>query len=353
MRVFLLKYCAFLIAGVIVFTLCGIGILLFLNNSYLKDAGTYSAVKLTGSSSSNAQPQNLQISEKADHFTCSHDGSYLAYTDNNVLKIADLNASKIINIPDVENMQIVLYKWIYDRDRLIITEKSKISNYAKMYYFELSDRKLVEVRDNYNNKDIKVTYSSSSNSVADIDFSAQTNLYFLKVTSSNDLSKLWKVNIMVSTNTLSAVTRNIGKILCLKLQDVLLYEDNENKRVYKYGSEVPIKIEGKTDFKLLSVDNNDNVYLALTSNNIQADAIYYGDAVKGKWNKIILNKTVDLKDLYMSFTGNLYANDTANSALTNLNTGKSVSYQGNLIGVYDSGCLTEKNNTILQMPIIP
>lgn len=80
-------------------------------------------------------------------------------------------------------MKVSSYKWIYDRNRIIIAKisTSGYTYYGKLYYFDMTDKNMTEIRDNYYNKDIKISLTGSSDSVTGIDMSAQTDLTFLKV----------------------------------------------------------------------------------------------------------------------------------------------------------------------------
>ena len=261
----------------------------YLNNFYIKDTGDYSVVKVPSTVVKHAPLRKISIGSRATRLSASHDGSYLAYLQGGLLVLADFATGQKINVPHVSSMKISDYKWIYDRDRLIITEikTGGYPYYGKMYYIDMKDRKLVEIRDNYYNRDVKIALYGSGDTVSDLDMSAETNLTFLKVTYGSGKSKLWESNIMVSTNPLNkAVTKSIGRIACLKMSETLFYENLYNGMVYRYGSNTPIKIGGNTQFKLMGVDQNDNIYLA-KMNGRMTGCVYYGNPLKRIWKSEI------------------------------------------------------------------
>jgi hypothetical protein len=126
---------------------------------------------------------------------------------------------------------------------------------------------MTEIRDNNTNQDLKIPISSGNDSVAQIDMSTETGVTYVKIADRNGISRLWKINSFVGAQRMrNTVTGNIGRILCLKTSDSLLYEDRSNGRVYQYNTASSIKINSTRGLKLLGIDNADNVYLAAMNN---------------------------------------------------------------------------------------
>lgn len=322
----------------------------YLNSFYIKDSGSYSMVRVSNVDAKKASLKKASIDSGAAKFSVSYDGNYLSYLLDGSLVIVDISSGKKTTVHNADNMKISDFKWIYDRNRMIITEIATGGNsyYGKMYYFDMKDKKLVEIRDNYNNRDVKITLNGNSDNISDLDMSAETNLTFLKVTYSSGNSRLWESNIMVSTNSLkNAVTKKIGRISCLKMTETLFYEDSDSCKVYRYGSSAPIDISGHTKFKLLGVDQNDNVYLA-SMNGSTADCIYYGNPLQKNWNKINTVGSVYSTRLCVTYQGAVYQDDHSNSKLINLKTKKVTKYSGSVIGIYDNGFLSRNNNQVKQ-----
>lgn len=327
--------------------LLDIGFLIYLNNSYLKDSGSFS-IKAVSSAISKSTLKEMAIDNNATNLEVSHDGSYLCYMKDNGIVIENLSNGDRYSIPQVGNMKVSTYKWIYDRDRILIAETSTAGYpyYGKLYYYDLMDKNLTEIRDNYYNKDIKISLRSSSDSVTDIDMSAQTDLTFLKVTDGSRSSRIWELNIMVSTNSLpSAVTNHIGKITCLKRSETVFYESTDSGKIYQYGNRTPISINGNSDLKILGVDQNDNIYLASMSGN-QVNCVYYGSARENTWSRLVTDPSIGISDLYVTYEGNVYESLRSSHKITNLSTQAKQSYTGEIVGVFDSGFLTKVNNQV-------
>lgn len=343
----IMKYFRFFILGIGIFLVLDIGFLAYLNNSYLKDSGSFTVKKVL-SAAPKATSKAMAIDSNASNLQISYDGNYLCYLKDNGIIVEDLTNGQKFPIPQVSNMKVSSYKWIYDRDRIIIAETSTTgyTYYAKLYYFDMTDKNLTEIRDNYYNKDIRILLAGSSDSVTDIDMSAQTDLTFLKVTGGSGSSKLWESNIMVSTNSLpNTVTKNIGKIACLKRSETLFYESASSGKVYQYGNRTPISINGNSDLRILGVDQNDNVYFAYMVGD-QVKCVYYGTANGGNWNTVNVDPATKLSQLYVTYQGYVYENLPSSSTILNLVTHIRQKYSGEMQGIFEGGFLTQKGDQV-------
>lgn len=341
------KYFRFFLKGIGLFLLLDIAVLIYLNNSYLKDSTAFSITKLTASSPKLAAAKTA-VPAGASALQVSHDGEYLAYLSGGTVHIAELAGGRTIAVPSASRKRVSSFKWIYDRDRLLIAEISLAGApyYGKLYYYDMASPGLVEIRDNYYNKDIKFSLSGGGDSITEIDMSAETNLTFLNVNSGAKRNRLWESNIMVSTNPLlGTVTRNIGKFACLKRTDTLFYEDDANGEVYRYGSRLPLRAEGHTELKILGVDENDNLYLASVSGGT-VRSIYYGSPAAGNWRRLAVAAAAPVSEFYLAYPGTVLENLPAGSCLVNLATKARSNYSGVLAGVFDTGFLSETGGQV-------
>lgn len=339
------KYLRFLLSGLAVFFVIDLGIVFYFDNFGLKDSTTFSVSKVIVNSSKPAA-KGIKIAAGVSGFEASHDGTYLACSSGGEIYIYSLNSSNQITVHPEDGMQISAFKWIYDRDRLMIAEFSVSgSRYGKLYYMDMADQKVVEIRDNYYNKNITIPLSSAS-SICQLDMSAETNLTFFKVGSVTGTGKLWESNIMVSTDRLTkVVTNHVGDFACLKRTETLFYEDFYNGKVYRYDTQSAIQIGTLSQFKILGVDQNDNLYL-LSIKNQETNAIYYGNPGSGGWKKVILPTATAPENLFLTYPGVLAENLSTGKTMVNLSTKTRISYSGQVIADYDGGFMTEKDHTV-------
>lgn len=339
------KYLRFLLLGLAVFFVIDLGIVIYFNNFDLKDSPKFSVSKVIACSSKPVG-KGTEIAADASDFQASHGGTFLACSSGGEIYIYALNGGDKITVHPEDGMQISAFKWIYDRDRLMIAEYSVSGNrYGKLYYMDMADQKVVEIRDNYFNRDIAVPLSSAS-SICQLDMSAETNLTFFKVGSVTGTGKLWESNIMVSTNRLTkVVTGHVGGFACLKRTETLFYEDFYNGKVYRYDTQNAIQIGTLSHFKILGVDQNDSLYL-LSIKNQEANAVYYGDPGSGGWKKVVLPAATAPANLFLTYPGTLAENLSASNIMVNLSTGARIPYSGQVIADYDGGFLTEIDHTV-------
>jgi len=344
-QTFLFKFFVFGLAAMIIVQ-CGI--LAFVGNVYFSDNASYIGHKVETKQSDKIKTTNFAVENGVKQFYGSFDGKYAAYQYNHSIEILNLDNGTKKNIEAAKGMQIVCFKWIYDRDRLMIAERSKSGSYFKLYSYDTSDKSTTEVIDNVDEKSIKISVLGSDETVSQIEMSTLTNLIYLKIAGKNS-SRLYKINIMAQKSSITIPTHHIGNIALLKSDDIILYENTYNDTVYDSSSGKTLSIGGKNKLKLIGADNSDNVYLTPATNN-KTSVIYYGDELLGIWQTINLPSAVSMNDLYLTGNGELYANNSSSSSLVNIKTGKTTKYKGSLKGVYDFGFLTQSGNKLVRQP---
>jgi hypothetical protein len=367
-RSFFFKYIRFLVTGLVFLLIVESGALIYLDRSVLKE-NTYVSIQKI-STNTPAKPAGLKIylDSTAQQVKASYDGGYLAYTDGEggALDVINLTDGKKTQIPMAQDMNLSYYKWVYDRDQLIVAETSSgDSDYAKLYNLDADDladsSEPVEIRNTVQNTDAEIPLASKSSAITDMDFSTSTVTTYLKITGKSDRSILWKFNVPDENDAYSSITvKNIGNIQCLKNESELLYENLDNGRVCVAGQGY-LKVDDKTKFRLLGFDGADNVYLAGGSSGT-TDAIYYGSIVSNDdstdgsmtvnltpdMQKISLSQSVNVDDIYVTMSGGIYVNDSDNNTFTNIVTNKAISYHGSVKCVYGNGFITIDNGEILQ-----
>jgi hypothetical protein len=317
----------------------------------------------------------MSIESGVDNYQGSFDGRYIAYQKNGEVSILDLTSGVVSNIDSLQDMTVSYFKWIYNSDRLIIAEKNTSGSncYAKLYYYDMKTANLTEIRNNHANSQIKINLTNKTSEITDIDMSSDTGKTYIKTTTQSGVSKVLKIDAFIDTggpqSLTSTVSKNIGKIQCLKWRDSLLYEDSQDGYVYMYGSHTPLS---PTDFKmplsLLGYDSSDNVYFADVSNGV-TNTIYTGnfDGNQWSWKTITLNTSIDVNNTYIQMNGDIYFNDKTASTMIkvlpiDISSGASssqssvsastassdgIKYKGTIISVFASGFITIYNNEVI------
>jgi hypothetical protein len=321
---FFIRYSIYLFTGIGALLILELGAMIYVNDVYLADNSAYSVVKVTRELAATLKYESVDVGIDSAQEAGSFDGRYVASLSGGTVSITDLASGDKAIVGNVSGMKAEHFQWLYDRDWLAIAEKSdNATRYpnVKLYSYDIADKTLTEIRNNTANQDLKIQLSSNADSVTQIDMSTGTGVTYVKVTGKNGTSKLWKVNSFVGVERMeNTIEGDIGKIVCLKTADDLLYEDSSNGRVYRYSTGSSLSINGTRSLKLLGIDSADNVYLAAMSNG-KTKTVYYGSVSAGRWNAVSLGKTVDPADIYVTFDGGVYLNDTSNSSISKVLVG--------------------------------
>ena len=369
---FLIQYSIYFCIGLGVLLIVEVGAMIYVNNVYLADDSRYSVVKVTKEPVATQKYKSVNIGTGVQQESVSYDGRYVACLKGGAVSITDLVSGDTTTVGGVSGMTAECFQWLYDRDWLAIAEKSinsSISPYVKLYSYDIANKSITEIRNNNANQDLKIQLSSRTDSVTQIDMSTETGVTYVKVTNKSGTSKLWKINSFVGVQRMgNTITGNIGKIVCLKTADDLLYEGSSNGRVYQYSTGSSLKINGTRSLKLLGIDSSDNVYLAAMTNET-TDTVYYGNVSPGKWDTVSLGKFVNPANIHVTFSGDIYLNDVVKSSISKVSVGgqsqqtdstplKSSSkagasssagqpgintYKGSLLNVFDNGFITIDN----------
>lgn len=343
-----MRYLKIFIIGFLAIIIIQFGGLVFLETVYFADNSSYSSTKVENNATQEVSKLKLILEEGSTNTSASYDGKYLAYLKNKDLFVLNLDDTNKTKVSANDGMEILYYKWIYDRNRLILAERPtniKNGTFFKLYYYDVDSKSKVEIFNEVNNRSIKIPIYNSNEKIDAIDMSTLTNIIYVKLSSSNNYSRVYSINIMAQEKRINTVTHNIGKVISTKRDNVLLYENLSDRKVFKHSDSLPLEIDGNSNLRLLGIDNSDNIYLALINNN-KTKTIYYGSITNKSWKKIDINTSVDINDIYINFKGQSYIINRSKSIAKDILTGKETYYIGKIIGMYENGIISEKNNEI-------
>lgn len=345
-----MKYFKISVIGFLVMLTIQVGVLVFLETVYLADNASYTSKKAEDNSSKKPVIQEFALENGSSDIAASFNGKYLTYLKDNNLFVLDSENNTSIKVPADNGMDLLYYKWIYDRNRLLLVERPTDLNkeaFYKLYYYDVSSNSKVEINNQVGKQSAKIPVKSSDEKIGAIDLSTLNNIIYIKLSGSNNYCRVYSLNIMARVSSVSTVTHDIGKIISTKRDDILIYENLKDKKIYSSGGNSPLTIDGNSNFSLLGIDNNDNIYLALTDSALKT-RIYYGNITNKDWKKIDLAAATDPKNIYINFDGQIFVSDTSKSTVMELLTGKSEAYSGNIIDINSHYIISENNNRILK-----
>lgn len=337
------RFTRFFFKGFILLLILELGGFLFLDRFYLQDTGAYRAQKVTAQSAVRLKQVTVDSGTGVSNFQCAYDGGYLSYLKNGSIVVVSLSSGKKTVVPDTEGMTVLTYRWIYDKDRILIVEKNSAGSSARLYYYDTADNVKTEI-DNAEKRQVLTLPLKSGTTSANLDMSTLTNLTYVKLTSKSG-SRLYKIDVNATRTLLSTVTSAIGNIAALKSDAVFLYGDEKHNYVYKLGSSRPLSVLGHKTLRLLGSDINDTVYLAVPEND-KTQTIYYGSVGGDTWHTLRLEQAMPLDDIYFNVYGGPYLADPESGAVTRLLTGTRVTSKGTLVGIYTEGFFSLSGNTV-------
>ena len=295
-------------------------------------------------------PNEIDIKDGLGEVSLSSDGRFIAYMEDNKLKVLDSNDGSEKEFTSESNGEVVYYKWLTNENSIILIQKVQKNGGA---YFEpisfnakkgearqLADFKLNEVRINIENKTDKID---------NVVFSNATHSLYIKIIKKNGKSDLYYANVM---NQLAEVrsNKNIGNIVVPTTNTNAVMEMGDGATIL--NSPGNIEIPNVEVTKILGVDINDNVYFGEQVNDKIAK-IYYTvlSDKKLQWHTLTLQKPVDKADILIDYLGKVYINNKAESSVLELISKKTVKYEGQLIQTYSKGVISRNENKLIKNEI--
>lgn len=301
-------------------------------NNYLFSTQTKVKIQKVEKTNKNVKDAVVSVPSNAKNVQVSFDAKYLAYYDSDSLKIVNTKTGETKNVDFNDGVKVSYYKWLPDRNRMLIGEKHTGSNgnSFKLSYYDVDKDVKDQVKD--------LTWADKKSEVVDIQASPLTNMIYVKVSLGGKRSSIYSLNIMKEMKKVETNAYVIGETDLLSHKDKFLYEDLTHHRVYVTGSSKQISIPGVKDTCLIGVDQEDNVYIGELSNN-EVTKVYYGSLSEdtSTWKSENLSTASNQSDIYISPNGKIHVNDNLRGVITELGSGKETNYNGNFLQMYTDG----------------
>jgi hypothetical protein len=324
--------------------------LLYVDNFYLNDETSFNAKKVDLTSKKSPNKINVKLSESAKNVGVSYNGNYVSYYDNGELYVVDTSNNKKKEIKFENNAELSSYKWLPDRDIMLIAEKYT-NDFGSSYlnfesYNANKDEKTVISNDK--NKQLKISLSDEKYEVQDIAVSTATNVTYIKVGKEGAKSKLYRINVMAQVEETKYPSCKLGKIAAQNKEDRLIYEDISSNRIRAIGMKNPIATGENATHYLLDTDGEDRIYIGNGENGkIRKIFIINLKSSKNNMKSINLPEVVDKNNIFIARDGRIFINNSSKSVVTELSTGKETEYTGKLVEIYNLGIISIANNKLL------
>ena len=316
-----------IIAWAILSIILQIGGLFVLDNFVFKHSSKFKSNKID-IEKQNTKDINVIIPNGAENVNISYNGKYLTYYENDTLYIEESKTGTKTEVKTEDNGEILYYKWLSDRDRLIIAEKV------------VKDGETVIQLITYSPKDSSVSYVTSicdyedDMKVMKITESTFTSVYYVDIYRSGLKSMVYRIDINNDKSKVSLQASVLGNMQVIPHVDRLVYEDEINNKFYVTSPNKQLTFNSNKNLTLLGIDRNDVIYIG-ELNGEKISSIIYGkvDEDTSSWKTVNLEAVVNRKDIYFNNESEILINDNLKGAVKNLTTGLEVEYEGKLVQI--------------------
>lgn len=322
---------------------------LFVDNFYLNDETSFNAKKIDAASKKTPAKINVKVSDDAKNIGVSQNGNYISYYEDGVIKVVDTSSNKKNEIKFEDGAKLSSYKWLADKDIMLIAEKYEDDDGSSFLKFQSYNAKKGEksVLSNENNKELKISLPDSKYEVTDIALSSAANVTYVKVSKNGVKDRIYYINLMANVEETKYPNCKLGKISVENKEDRLIYEDTTNNRIRAIGLKNPIATGENGIHYLLNIDVEDRIYIGNGENN-KIKKIFVVNLKKLSENqKIVLPEVTDKNNIYITRDGKIYVNSPSKNLITGLSDSKEIKYKGTLVGIYNLGIISKDNGKIL------
>ncbi|MGN0143739.1 MAG: dipeptidyl-peptidase IV [Clostridium sp.] len=287
----------------------------------------------------NTKDINAKIPSGAQNVNISYNGKYLTYYENEVLYIEETKTGIKSEVKTEDNGEILYYKWLSDRDRLVITEKVVKNGepIIQLITYSPKDSSISYVTDicNYED-DMEVTKITES---------TFTSVYYVDIYKGGLKSTVYRIDINNDKEKVALQASVLGNMQVIPHVDRLVYEDKISNKFYVTSPNKQLTFNSNKNLTLLGIDRNDVIYIG-ELNGEKIASIIYGkvDEDTSSWQTITLDAVVNRTDLYFNNKSEILINDNLKGAVKNLKTGVEVEYEGKLVQIKEDFIATSDNN---------
>lgn len=337
---------------IIVCTLVALGVqqgaFLYVENVYLDTDADITIEKVDETNEEqNEKKEEIQLKANTGDIRLSDNGRYVAYMDNDKLKVLDGYDNTERQVKTEDNETIVYHQWLTNENNMIIIKKVKEgrnSYFQPITYYAKKDetRSLTD----FDISEIKIDINNDEEKVDGVIFSTATNTLYIKIKKPSGKCDLYRLNIM---NQLELVRKNkeIGDIIVPPTTTKCVMEMGNYATIL--DSKDNIQIPNVNVTKILGTDMNDNVYFGEEVNG-KITKIHYSvlNDANSKWKNYILSKPVNKEDISIDYSGRIFVNDEEAKVVNELTGGQSVRYEGKYVQIYSKGIISRTGNKLLK-----
>lgn len=327
-----------IIAWAILSLILQIGGLFILNNFVFQHTSDFKSKKIEVEKTT-GKDINATIPTNAESINISYKGKYLTYYLDDALYIEDTKSGTKNKVTTEDEGTILYYKWLSERDRLIIAEKVKKDGEDKIQLLT------------YNPKDFTQTYVTdicryqNNMEVKKISASVLTGVYYIDIHKGGVKSTVYRIDRNNDISTVDIQANVLGNMEVIPHSDRLVYEDELNNKFFVTSPDKKLNFNTNKNLTLIGIDREDVVYMG-ELNGDKITSITYGkvDDEPSTWTTVSLESAVTRNNIYFNDSSQILVNDDLQGCVTNLSTGKKLEYEGKLIQIKEDFIATMNNS---------
>lgn len=324
--------------------------LLFIDKFYLGDKGTFNIKKVDISSKKSHTKIKVKVPDDAKDIKVSRNGNYISYYENENIYVVDTDKNKKKEVSVSDDAELSYYTWDADSDVILMAEKfsKNGSSYLKFEGYD-AKRDTTTERKNDQNEVLEILLPGNNYSVKNVAFSGASNVTYVASGAEGQRCRIYRIDRMTKMNLAKVRTTELGNIAAINTSDgdQLIYEDRSSNRIRGKSAEAIATGENAMHY-LLGADNNDLLYIGNGENN-SINKIFVANLTKPRstWKTYKLSGSVNKKNIYVLRDGRIYVDNPSQNTVTEVATGKSVQYEGKLVGVYNYGVISSSGSKVL------
>ena len=329
------------------------GIFLFLN-SYFKTNTNVTIKKIDIKQDEYNKDLHIDIPKHIENEKISYDGHYIAFKEDNKLKVLDTLTGDSPKLELNKDFIISNFSWIYDRDRILISGKKD----GEMIFYtidmdNISNKKEVNVSSEMSDiknslKKHKHDLNTKDYTIKDCTISPVTAVTYLKISNKDDNEYIYRVDASDNFEKLDLNARHIKNMSIMPREDKLIYENSLNNNFYMTRTKPNPKINFKKqgNLKLLRISEDSKLYVGeVIKGNLKTVLCKSLISNSSEENEINLKEETPFKDVFVTIDGHVLVNSNSKSMVTDLTTNKEYKYKGNFLNFFEKGftSLSEDN----------
>ena len=185
-------------------------------------------------------PNEIDIKDGIGDVSLSSDGRFVAFVEDNKLKVLDSNDNSEKEFKSENDGEVVFYKWLTNENSMIVIQK--VQKNGDIYFEPVSfNARKGEARQlaDFNLNEVKINIKNKNDKIDNVVFSNATHSLYIKVQKKNGKSDLYYANVM---NQLAEVRSNkdIGNIVVPTTNTNAVMEMGESATILNSAGNIEI-----------------------------------------------------------------------------------------------------------------